>query len=355
VVATEWDALYLPTFGGVVRYDVSDPSNPMPIPDGYQPTALDLVEHIDIVWPDPSKADEALLLTATGTGSVQLWPVSATEPNPGEPILIERPDFTGAPFHIPPSVIVYGNDVTYYQQGGETWVLADSGIRGLFKRIVLVAYPLSLSSDGTWTSLPGSAVYDSEGSDEIKSNAKQVTVNGDHAFISGHGGFFVVRLDDLPDGLIETVAQVPVNLNSDEEFDDVQGIAVDETGTFIFIATDSSRAVASYSFNPDSGAVDGPLDILFDGLPLFENLPGTTSRGRYHAETDRFYISGRKGTIVTVDVSDPEDLKLISVWKNSTYEGEVQDVRVVDFGSGPRVLMVTDGEGFSILDPDDGM
>ena len=108
-------------------------------------------------------------------------------------------------------------------------------------------------------------------------------------------------------------------------------------------------------FDPKTGAVTGPDSVLMYPDSLGAPLPGTTSRARYHAEAERFYVAGRQGSLVAIDVSDPDALQFLSVWSDGSTLGETQDVRIVDFGDGPRVLMVNDNEGFRILDPNDGL
>jgi hypothetical protein len=327
----EWNSLYLPTFGGVARYDVTDPTEPRPVEDGYQP-AGGTIEHIDIVWPDLTDPDNALLLTAPGDGGVQWWPVSASEPNPAPPTLaVEVPASWG-------SDPIYQNDVTFYQRDGETWLLADLANR----RTGEVALQVYSIENDVWLNA-------FESSEQLDSNAKSVVVSGDFAFVTCHGGFFAVDLSGLPD-TVETVAEVIVDLDDEGTPDDTHAIAFDADGTHLFVATDNSRSVASYGFDSSTGAVTGPLSILTD-----PDMPGTTAHGRYHAATQRLYIAGRRGTIIEVDASDPNDLRLLSLWSDGAYTGEMQDVRITDFGRGPRVLAITNNQGFAILDPDDGL
>ncbi|MFQ5808834.1 MAG: hypothetical protein ACE5JM_04355, partial [Armatimonadota bacterium] len=190
-----------------------------------------------------------------------------------------------------------------------------------------------------------------EGSPEIKANSKDIYVFGNFAFVTCHGGFFVVRLDALPERM-EIVDEVVARLPGDPRPKTVASVVANPAGTHIFVATDGPvpKAIYSCPFDAETGTVGEPLSILSG-----PDLPGSTAHVRYHAAADRFYIACRGGNLMEIDASDPANLKHLSTWNNGGYFGEMQDCIVYDFGSGPRVLAVKNNEGFAILDPDDGL
>ncbi len=325
----EWDSVYLPTFGGVARYDVSDPTAPKPT--GYQPGGH-LTEHIDIVFTDPTDRTEAFLLTAPATGGWQMWPISRDNPDPGPPTtLAERPASFG-------SDKVYQNDVTAYQRDGKSYLLADLANR----RTDAVALQVYDINQRRWHN----AI---ETHPELIANGKQVEVGGDHAFVSVGGGFFIVDLSGLPD-TVSVTDEVTVDVNRDGTLEDAEGLAFDSSASRLFIATDEKRAVLTYTFDATSGRVTGPTAVFTDPA-----MTGSTSRLRYHAATQRLYLPSRKGLLFEIGAPAQGALTLLDTWQAPGYTGEMQDARLFDFGNGPRVLVVTNNGGFAILDPDDDL
>lgn len=334
VAVPGWGSVYLPTFGGVARYDVSDETNPVPVADGYQP-ANGTTEHIELMWLDADERDQALLLTAPGNGGVRYFPVSVAEKNPGPPThLVEKPVAWGTD-------PVYQNDVACYRRDGANYVLADLANRRTHE-VALQAYNMV---EGTWLN----AV---EQRPELGANSKDIEVFGDFAAVTCRGGFFVVRLDALPEAM-SVVQEVVVLLEGETQPKTISGIAANADLTHLFLGTDGpgQKAVLSYAFDADTGKARGPVDVLTG-----PEIPGSTSRARYHAAAERLYVPSRGGNLLEVDVSDPTDLRLLSIWQSPRgYSGEMQDAYAYDFGNGPRILAVKNNEGFAILDPDDGL
>ncbi len=324
VAVPEWNSIYLPTFGGVVRYDVSDETDPVAVDSSYQP-ANGTTEHICVCWPDMSDKDHAYLLTAPGNGGVQYWAVSKGNPNPASPQKVfEKPQAWG-------NDPVYQNDVAFYHKAGVCYFLSDLANRK--------THAVALQVYNTETQQWRNAI---ESDDNLKANSHNITVHGDYAFVTCEGGIFIVDLSGLP-------ASVSV---TDEVLTDPKGasaVATSPDGAYIFVATDPG-AVISYSFNNSTGKVSAPLYTLTG-----DTIWGATSRARYHEALNKLYVACRGGNLMEVDVADPSSMTLLSVWNNGAYTGEMQDCHIYDFGNGPRILTVKNNEGFAILKPDDGI
>jgi hypothetical protein len=162
----------------------------------------------------------------------------------------------------------------------------------------------------------------------------------------------VVRLDTLPESM-SIVQEAVVVLEGETQPKTISGVAANAGLTHLFFGTDGpgQKAVLSYAFDADTGKTHGPVGVLTG-----PEIPGSTSRARYHAAAERLYVPSRGGNLLEVNVSDPTDLRLLSIWRSpGGYSGEMQDAHAYDFGNGPRILAVKNNEGFAILDPDDGL
>jgi hypothetical protein len=328
VAVPAWHSIYLPTFGGIVRYDVSDETRPVAINESYQP-AGGTIEHIDIIFHQPDNPDQALLLTAPGNGGVQFWPVSASNPNPGPPVKVKQnPSQWG-------NAQVYQNDVGYFRKDGINYFLADLANRTTNE----VALQIYNTISGDWINV-------FEQSTELKANAHAILVYEEYAFVTCNGGFFVVDLSQLPH--TASIVDLVVNdWNEDGKPNQTNGIMIRPDGAYVFVAHDPG-VVQSFAFDKATGKVTGPLHVLHG-----EGITGCTNRGRYFGALDRLYIAGRGGNIMEIDARDPYDLKLLSVWNNGAYKGEMQDCHIYDFGKGPRILAVKNNEGFALLKIED--
>ena len=326
----EWDSVYLPTFGGLARYDVSTVSAPTAA--GYQP-AGGTIEHVDVVYPDLQDPNNALILTATGTGGVRAFPVSNVDPDPGPPTL-----YRSLPAGWEGSN-VYSNDATSYQAGGRTYLVSD-----------VTKLPTSEVALQVYDMTSGTTHSVIEANPALRKISSSVEVVQDKAVVTCEGGFFVVDLSALPAGPLTISDEVLVDVNNDGTYEGTHGAASSSDGSTLWLATDEQQAVLTYSFDPNTGVVTGPTGTFTDPA-----LTGNTNRIRYHEAADRLYVPGRGGYLFEFDTTAPSSLDLISTWHSGGYNGETQDARIFDFGSGPRVLMVKNNQGFAILDPDDGL
>jgi hypothetical protein len=325
VAVPEWNSVYLPTFGGLVRYDISDLNNPVAVDASYRP-ANGIIEHIELFYPDTNNLNNALLLTALGSGGIRVFPVSQANPNPGQPqVFAQKPAQWG-------NDPVYQNDIAYYRKGGVNYYLADLSNQANNEN----ALQIYNTSTGNWINVI-------EQHSSLTSLTKTVRVWGDYAFVTCTGGFFVVDLTNLPTSA--GITDIVVNdWNNDGIPDGVASLVVSDDGNHIYIAH-RPGVVQSYQFNSTSGTVSGPLDILSGN-----NISGATSPGgSYYAALSRAYFPGDDGTIMEIDVSDPSNLSLISKWNNGGYFGEMQDCNIYYFNNEPHILSIKNNEGFAIL------
>ncbi|MFO1008875.1 MAG: hypothetical protein U1F29_02295 [Planctomycetota bacterium] len=332
VAVPEWHSIYLPTFGGLVRYDVTDETHPAPIAGSYR-AAGGLTESIEFVRPNPSDQDHALLLTATGAGGVQAWPVARTQPDPGAPVLYrQRPSGWSA------TDGVYENDAEPYVHNGHAFALCDLSNLST-QELALQAYDLAT----------GACVNATTHTSYLRPITMDVCLAGNFALVACNGGVWVVRIDGLPAALT-SVATKLVDLNGDGQGESVSGIATNASATVFYVATDSIAGVASYALDPVTGAVTGPQCVLTGS-----QFPGCVGRIRYFNSTRRLYVPSRNARLLELGVAVPTALQLLSTWVGDGVDGELQDAHLYDFGHGPRVLAVKNTEGFAILDPDDGL
>jgi hypothetical protein len=325
VVIPEWRSLYLPTFGGLVRYDISDPTSPIPVDASYRP-ANGIIEHIESYIPDPDNPGQRRLLTATGAGGIQVWPISSAQPNHDAPTTLSwRPPQWG-------NDPVYQNHVGIYRRDGVDYYLMDLSNQATNENALIVHD----TSTGQWRA----AI---EQSPQLRGLTKTVRVHGDHAFVTSVGGFFVVDLSQLPAAL--PITDLVINdWNDDGTPDETASLVVADDGRHIYVAH-RPGVVQSYAFDAATGTVGGRLDMLTGAAISGATSPG----GSYAAALRRAYFPGDDGRIMEIDVSDPADLQLRSSWSNGSYFGEMQDSRVFMLDGRAHLLAVKNNEAFAIL------
>lgn len=332
VAAPRWNSVYLPTFGGLARWDMTDETQPAVDQASYRP-ANQATEHIEILYPDRQDPTHALLVTATGLGGAQLWAVSQNAPNPAAPTLVRQPVAAWGP-----NAPVYQNDAEPYQRGGKNYVLGDLANLAT-GAIALQSYELG---SGQYAELVVSSPF-------LAPNSMDVCTTQNLAIVSCRGGFFVANLTGLPASLSLAAVQ-QVDVDGDGIGESLGGIAANAAGTALFVATDSHASVLSYALDPVTGQVTGPLCTY-----TTPQLTGSVGRARFFAATGRLYVPARGGTLFEFDASNPQLLTLLSTWRSSGCTSELQDAHIYDFGLGPRVLAVKNTEGFVLLDPEDGL
>jgi len=332
VATPRWNSVYLPTFGGIARWDVTDETHPQAVQSSYQP-ANQATEHIELLYPDRQDPTRALLVTATGLGGAQLWAVSQVAPNPAVPTLVRQPVAAWGP-----NAPVYQNDAEPYQRGGRNYVLGDLANLAT-GAVALQSYELG---SGQYAELVVSSPF-------LAPNSVDVCTTQNFAIVSCRGGFFVAKLAGLPASLSLAAVQ-QVDVDGDGIGETLGGITANANGTALFVATDSHASVLSYALDPVTGQVTGPLCTYTSS-----ELTGSVGRARFFSATNRLYVPSRSGTLFEFDASSPQLLGLLSTWRSNGCTSELQDAHIYDFGLGPRVLAVKNTEGFVLLDPEDGL
>ncbi len=322
VAIPEWDSVYLPTWGGIARYDISDPTRP--VPRGYQPAGVGATEHIEWIWRDPDSREEAYLVTPQGNGPILLWPVSRQNPDPGPPRRFDYPLPGLEPGRS------YQNDAEFYRKDGELYLLSDMGCR-VRGEVTLRAIEVS----------SGRRAHASERHAELLANAQSITVAGDLAFVTCIGGFFVVRLDLLPERL-EVVGE-HVLRHGTGRFR-ASGLAVSADRRHVFVGRDSPGVVLSLAYDPQRHRASAPLSVI-------DGLEGIAGRMRLVAGGERLFAAAREGLVYEFDVADPRRLRLRSTWQAPGYDGPMQDVHPIETREGLLILAAKNNEGFALLVP----
>lgn len=325
VAIPEWDSVYLPTWGGIARYDISDPTRP--VPRGYQPAGVGATEHIEWIWRDEDSREEAYLVTPQGNGPILLWPVSRQNPDPGPPRRFDYPLPGLDPMRS------YQNDAAFYRKDGELYLLSDMGCR-VRQEVTLRAIQVS----------SGRRAHVSERHAELLAYAQSITVAGDLAFVTCVGGFFVVRLDLLPERLEvvgeHVLRQGPGRFRA-------SGLAVSSDRRHVFVGRDSPGLVLSLAYDPERHRASAPLSVI-------DGIQGIAGRMRLFEPSGRLYAAGREGLVYEVDVRDPRRLRLASTWQAPGYDGQMQDVQPIQTRDGLRILVAKNNEGFALLVPSEG-
>ena len=343
VAVPAWDSIYLPTFGGIARFQANGGTSPQmlhttsafaSIGSSAGPT-----EHVAFL---PIGTSQGYVVTVSGGGGMQAFQVSQAQPDPGTPQTVVQN----------PSSNVYANDVAVYRSpSGARYVLTDLADRSTVPSTTyyLQAFELDPSS-GTF-----SHAKDSDGvlsplgtpGNPVATNTHVVEVHGRRAFVGGTGKVFVVDLDDLEDPGAATLGILDELLVQEG----VKGIVCDGTHLFLSIYG-AAASVRSYAYDPVAGTIGAQIDVELDDAGM--NPLELAARMRRHPSLPRLYATGDFGLLYELAYDAAGFLTPLSTYSMGSVM-EMQDCRVYDFGSGPRILFVENNEAFSILDPDDGM
>lgn len=344
VIVPEWRALYLPTFGGLLRYDSSNLARPFVAADTpggkrhYEPSG-DNTEHVAFLEVD---ASHGYVVTVRGGGGFESWEVDAADKNPAPPVAHVRNPPNSDPTQ-PPSV--YANGIETWTKSGQRWVLHDVTDRS--------------TTPHTWWL----QAWKHRGPDDFGSAPRSVSVAhpaigtglavlcGVHqhfAFVGGQGLLFVADLDPLVAGQAPLVTDV-VPLPSPS----FSCTGIDSNGTHLYVGvrdSDGPNRLLTYVFDASHGKVGGA------GHEVLNRLLGYRIEGRLRicAPTQRLYAAGGFGQLFEFDLAVPGAPSWLSTWKGSD-SGEGQDCRIFLAGTSPRVLFAENNEAFAILDPDDGL
>jgi hypothetical protein len=340
VAVPEWNSIYLPTFGGICRYDLSKgETKPEMVHDSfsYVGHGNGPVEHIDFLR---LGSDNGLVVTVNGGGGVQAYPVSASSPNPGSPQTAKAN----------PSPVVYANDVAAYTSpAGRHYILAD--VTDRISTPTNTHYLQAFVYDPSTRIL--SHLVDSPpvsspvtGSGKSGAIASVVAVCGNHAIVGGQRILFIVDLRGLDEDppRLEIVGDPLVETPGSFSF---RGIACD--GKYLFTSyRGDGGGIRSYEFFPEATPPLSLKHTLTEGPECRPLHP--IGRLRLHPSEPRLYLCGEGGRLIEI-AYDPGSgaLTALSVWHSGLAQ-ETQDARLYDFGSGIRVLFAKNNEAFAIVD-----
>jgi hypothetical protein len=337
VAVPEFRSVYLPTFGGLARYDISNPARPVPAADSARKNAYQAstsnTEHVAYLR---LSATTGYVVTVSGAGGFEAFAVNSTDPNPAPPIVLRNL----------PSTKVYANGIATYAAGGKHYVLVDVTDRTTNPNTYLLQ-AWQYTGPGAFKFVSQTGVQHTVIGTGLAHN---VHVFGSHAFVGGEGLFMVIDLSSLPTSMkVTDTVLIP-------QQDGVRGIAV--TDTHVFVGLDGNAnggAIESYTFDARTGDVGGTTNRPLHRLTSID-IPGlqVDSRVRHNPRSSRIYACGKGGRLYEVDVSNPARLVPLSTLDHA-YEGESQDCRIYTIGGKPLILYVKNNEAFALLDPDDGL
>jgi hypothetical protein len=336
-----WDAVYVLTFGGVVRFDVSGSGDPRPVDSSYKP-AVDLstdtayaTEELELGYVLTAEANKNTLLAPSAQGGFTAWPVDDGAPHdPLDPIYVDGSGTFSAPS---PGDFTYGGDIGFWHDavGGGDYALIDS-YNATQDVIEINRYEFKPGTSGYWESAAdgewGTALTLSAPGIEVP--VIDITIDGDYAFVTARGGFFVVDLAAwaLVDfQLTSTIAGF--------SFQDAEGIARWDDRLFVSLsgvpnlAISSRIAILMYDFDELTGQVGALLQVLFDDLGGQDDFPDIYVTGggrvRLHEELDgdvRVYSTTDSGHLLELEYEPFYDsLNVLAYWHDGSFYNELSD------------------------------
>jgi hypothetical protein len=380
-----WDSAYLPTFGGVIRYDISG-SEPVPLEDSYQPahsmaTGLDYTtEHLELVDLGPAGSPAWHLITTTALGNFYAWPLDPLthDPLPGE---VHVP---GAGYWPPWSGNTYGNDIAVATLAGKKWIYLDhsnkpSGELGIGRF--------------NWTDMiPGSALIWEDLNPPgpiLVPHVRDLTVEANKWLLAAaEGGFLIINLATWT-----VTDDVRTNNVDGLTFASVLGIEKYGNRIFASLSDPNNRfAFAMYAFDEATGKVidpktglesEFPIAALYDGqFSMPDDFPGIFLDGGERIskiETElglgqkkvRLYSGTGNGHLLEIEWQQATDtLTPLSYWHNGGYFDHIADCNVyklplatgggAGLSFGPpvpqftlRIVVAKTRETFEIVKPPD--
>ncbi len=388
--------IYLPTFGGVVRY--SGPADPpyafQAVPDSYMPAEVPLgsgdvraTEHIEIghmpLEPFPYR-----LFTASNKGDFMEFEIDAAG-NPRPPRLFQ-PDqdalqAMGWVHYHPPYIetaTFYGNDVVFLEVGQEHFVLTNLTNRGAggaqteHRQHAVLAYEWNDQSfqwDHVSTAM--TPIIDESGADKKYVGSLVLSTSKEFAFCSFPQGFFVVDLRGLtatPPQDILAPQVVFVETAPPRRKRVVGGIAQSGDRLFAYVNAPAGhkehRQIRIYKWNEATGYVTTipeqtyehehlgfpsvfptALPKVYNGRFLLTNPASGAGYVHFAAGPEMIQLEWPGGTANT--------LSFTGYWR-SDYPKDLQDCRSYEFGQSPgddtRILVVKNSEAFALVRPVQG-
>ena len=374
------DHVYLPYWGGVVRYarDPDDPGVWWPVPESYQPamytgslgqTVVSNTESIDLAQADGVDR----LLTDCAHGGFLDYPIESTSGNPQAPTFF-APDAsalnsaTGWDY---PNGSYYSNDLAFLDldpseaSDGKFVLLAltnfdvHPGQQGQTVQHALLAYRWETST-GRWVHVATAAGCEID-VNKTKLNQSVIAFQeGSKAFaFLGHAqGFLSFDVTDLTAttpqmSVVSQVFEGGSTCGNDPGGWPIAAIARSRDRLITMVNNGNGVRARLYDWDESTGAVSGPVgsdftDFEVDGSAID---PGNAQRARFH-ETDS--STGEGYALFACDPyviemhwpgsGDPDTLEFSRYWLGDP-AGVLQDCRVHDFGEGPHMLVVRTSGG----------
>jgi hypothetical protein len=368
VMVWEFASVYMPNFGGIVRYDIQS-GEPVPDADSYRPALAPGVgdfptEHLEVYDFGAPGAPERWLLSPTARGSFFGWEISETAPhNPGNAM------FYNPPAGYWPWQGLYGNDIAVAidETSGNRIICVDYYKKGGTPEIAIGRYDWDA---GAW--LPRIDLHDAS-SGGIDQPSFELFASGRWLFVGGVNGLYVV---DVVDGSIDSQVYVNNSMICGRTFTSVQGIA--RLGSRVYAsledstrgAADDRFALVEYTFRVDPGPTGvlalSPDTCHFDKadtvLEQPDSFPGVYLDGgsKVHAievepGVHRVYVGTLNGVVVEME-SNAGTLLARSCWGSPSEHQETQDNHVYNIaspGNPPelRVLISQWLETFALVTP----
>ncbi len=381
--------VYLPTFGGVVRYSgtVDPPYVFQAVPDSYMPAEYPLgsgnvehTEHIEIGYM-PLEPEPYRLYTASNKGDFMEFEIDHITGNPLEPLPfvpneVDLRNMGWSDFYLPHPGGYYGNDVVFLDLGSEYFVLTNltnASVTAQYQRQhAVLAYrwddPL-----GVWTheSTAMTPIIDGSEADSKFVDRLVLSASREFAFCAFPQGFFVVDLRGLtatpPQDIL--APQVVFVQTMDGKKRGVGGIAQSKGKLFAYVNAPtghkSYRHVRIYEWNEATGYVDerpkqaylhGDLGFpsvfpialpkVFNGRFLVTDPASGAGYVHFAAGPEMIQLQWPGGTANT--------LSFTGYWR-SDYPKDLQDCRSYEFGQNPgddtRILVVKNHEAFALVKP----
>lgn len=373
-----WESVYLPTFGGVVRWDISGPAPlPNPNPGSYRPAKVGaqsyITEHLELVDLGPLGSPSWHLISSCAQGNFFSWPIDPTSHDP----LAGAIHDPGGSYY--PWAGGYGNDIAVGTDAGtsDKWVYVDHS-HGGSDRIGFGRYNWTT---GSWSTPP--LVWEDAVPKEIVPNVRDLSVDGKWMLAAAEGGFLVVDLDTW-----QVSDQVYTSAMAGLSFTRVTGIERSDDRIFVSLGGPDRYGFAMYDFDPMNGRVldpitglpgDTPHQVLLDqAAPGQDDFPGVFLKEGERislVQTQavpkrlRLYSGTGNGHLVEIEWDELTDtMTAKSRWHNGGYFEEIADCNVYkigipggfsssSFGPGPaftlRILVAKTRETFEIVSPPD--
>ncbi len=390
VYISDYDSIYLMTFGSLVRYQrqgadwVPDLSSVQPANVGLGVNTPGATEHIFLMR-DVDYPGDHRLYVATARGGFCEFKVDPFTYNPLPPSAVDGPALSSISSSWIDGEPSFGNDVTAVRIAGTLWVLTDLALlRSPASEAVLIAHRRNAS--GVWERVAW-AVFPTATTGALFANTDVIHVTNDTtplAFVNHPQGFVSIPLSTLANSTpsISFADSVDTYLGG-AGFKLCKGIASRRNRVFVCLSSPGASGaavnsqVSMYSYSASTGMVGPLLQALTDrdlycqsngaiGATNITSPPvtcapttapvatfGRSFRARFHAQTSTcgaLYVCAEPLLLELGYNTTADALSYAGHWVGD-YAGAIQDANRYDFGSGLRLLVVKDTESFALVTP----